>query len=132
MKKIVLAAAFAAAFAASAMAQSDSSIPPRDPPFGKGNPGNDTMHEPNSAGSGPSESSPDQIPQRDPPFGRGNAGNDTMHLPSSTLTQGKAGDSAAKGEPQKSAKKDARTKSVMKKDTKGGAKPDAAPKSDTD
>ena len=28
---------------------SDQSIPPRDPPFGKGNPGNDSMHLPSSA-----------------------------------------------------------------------------------
>jgi hypothetical protein len=59
VKKILLAAALSAAFIAGASAQTwdgygygsgDQSIPPRDPPFGKGNPGNDTMHLPNSAG----------------------------------------------------------------------------------
>jgi hypothetical protein len=51
VKKFLLAIALTSAFAAGAIAQSDSSIPPRDPPFGKGNSGNDSMHEPNSADS---------------------------------------------------------------------------------
>ena len=78
MKKIILAVAFASVFAAGAIAQS---VPPRDPPFGKGNAGNDTMHEPSSAGNG--YTSNQSIPPRDPPFGKGNASNDTMHEPNS-------------------------------------------------
>lgn len=47
MKKILLAAAFASALTAGAIAQtSDQSILPRDPPFGKGNADNDTFHQP--------------------------------------------------------------------------------------
>lgn len=98
MKRIVLAALFAAAFATGAIAQTSYPVPPRDPPFGKGE-----------------------------------LRNETAHLPSSATTQGKASDTG-KGEVQKSAKsKDARNKSALKKDnTKNGAKPDSAPKSDTD
>jgi hypothetical protein len=85
VKKFLLAVAFTAVFAGGAMAQSSNSgLAPRDPPFGKGNPGNDTMDEPSSAGSGHSYSSSDQsIPPRDPPFGKGNLSNDTMHEPNS-------------------------------------------------
>jgi hypothetical protein len=129
VKKFLLTAAFAGAFASGAIAQTPNpNLAPRDPPFGKGNPGNDTMHEPNSAGSAHSDISSDQsIPPRDPPFGRGNAGNDTTHLPSSAGTRGMAGD-GAKSEMSKATKKIAATKSAMKKDT---AKKDAAPKDDT-
>jgi len=79
VKKFLLAAAFASVFAASAIAQ--NGLAPRDPPFGKGNLSNDTMHEPNSAG--PAYNSDNSLSPRDPPFGKGNAGNDTMHEPSS-------------------------------------------------
>ena len=45
MKKLLLAAAFASALSAGAIAQTyDPSIPPRDPAFGKGNADNDTFH----------------------------------------------------------------------------------------
>jgi hypothetical protein len=45
VKKFLLAAALTSAFVTGAMAQTyDPS--PRDPPFGKGNPGNDTYHLP--------------------------------------------------------------------------------------
>jgi hypothetical protein len=48
VRKILLAAALTSAFITGAVAQSyDPS--PRDPPFGKGNPGNDTYHLPNQA-----------------------------------------------------------------------------------
>lgn len=51
MRTILLAAVFASALTAGAIAQtSDQSIPPRDPPFGKGNAENDTFHLP-SGGS---------------------------------------------------------------------------------
>ena len=102
------------------------SIPPRDPPFGKGNPENDSMHEPNSAGSQYNTRSANQSVPRDPPFGKGDADNDTMHLPSSAVTHGASSDST---KPKKAA-----TKSAMKKDaTKKDAAPkDTAPKTDTD
>ena len=46
MKTFILAAAFASALTAGAIAQTyDSSIPPRDPAFGKGNADNDTFHQ---------------------------------------------------------------------------------------
>jgi hypothetical protein len=129
VKKIVLAAVFAAAFAAGAIAQTSYPVPPRDPPFGKGGLDNNTEREPNYNGS-----SDEEIPPRDPPFGKGDLHNEPAHLPSSALTQGKAGQDSSKGEAQKSAKsKDARTKSALKKDNaKNGAKPDSAPKTDTD
>jgi len=128
VKKIVLAAVFAVAFAAGAIAQTSYPVPPRDPPFGKGGLDNNTEREPNYNGS-----SDEEIPPRDPPFGKGNLHNEPAHLPSSASTQGKASD-GGKGEAQKSAKsKDARTKSALKKDNaKNGAKPDSAPKTDTD
>ena len=128
MKKLVLAVAFASAFAASAIAQT-SGLAPRDPPFGKGNAGNDSMHEPNSAGSKYGYSSENQISPRDPPFGKGDAGNDTSHLPSSATTRGMASDDTGK-----STKKNAATRSAMKKDAtkKGSAPKDTAPKTDTD
>ncbi|MGA2057208.1 MAG: hypothetical protein ABSG88_18075 [Bradyrhizobium sp.] len=45
MKRLLLAAALSSAFVTGAIAQSyDPS--PRDPPFGKGNPGNDTYRLP--------------------------------------------------------------------------------------
>jgi hypothetical protein len=51
MKTLLLAAALASAMTASAFAQ-DYSIPPRDPPFAKGNPGNDTFNLPNQTDLG--------------------------------------------------------------------------------
>jgi hypothetical protein len=52
MRTLVLAAVFASALTAGAMAQTyDSSIPPRDPPFGKGNADNDTFHQPSQTDS---------------------------------------------------------------------------------
>jgi hypothetical protein len=48
VRTFLLAAALASALAAGAIAQTyDPS--PRDPPFGKGNPGNDTYHLPSQA-----------------------------------------------------------------------------------
>jgi hypothetical protein len=48
VKKFLLAAALSSAFITGAMAQTyDPS--PRDPPFGKGNPGNDTYHQQSQA-----------------------------------------------------------------------------------
>lgn len=79
MKKFLLVAAFTSVFAAGAIAQ--NGLSPRDPPFGKGDVSNDTMHEPNSAG--PAYNSNNDLAPRDPPFGKGDAENDTMHLPSS-------------------------------------------------
>ncbi len=119
MKKFVLAIAFASALATGAIAQT-SGVAPRDPPFGKGDAGNDTMHQASSAGSARHSASNQSIPPRDPPFGKGNAGNDTSHLPSSATTRGMASDGA---------KRNAMTRSVMKKDT---APTDTAPKTDTD
>jgi hypothetical protein len=50
MKTILLAIALASTLVSGAMAQTaDPSIPPRDPPFGKGNADNDTFHQPYSA-----------------------------------------------------------------------------------
>ena len=81
VKKFLLAAAFTSLLSVGAIAQtSNQSIPPRDPPFGKGNADNDTMHRPSAAGF--SHISDQSIPPRDPPFGKGNADNDTMHRPS--------------------------------------------------
>jgi hypothetical protein len=79
VKKFLLAAAFTSLFAAGAIAQ--NGLSPRDPPFGKGDLSNDTMHEPNSAG--PAYNSNNGLSPRDPPFGKGNAENDTMHQPNS-------------------------------------------------
>jgi hypothetical protein len=79
VKKFLLAAAFTSVFAAGAIAQ--NGLSPRDPPFGKGDASNDTMHEPNSAG--PAYNSNNGLAPRDPPFGKGNAENDTMHQPNS-------------------------------------------------
>ena len=46
MRTFLLAAAFASALTAGAIAQTyDPSIPPRDPAFGKGNADNDTFHQ---------------------------------------------------------------------------------------
>lgn len=119
MKKFVLAIAFASAFTASAIAQT-SGVAPRDPPFGKGDAGNDTMHQTSSAGTARHSASDRSIPPRDPPFGKGDAGNDTSHLPSSATTRGMASDGA---------KRKAMTRSVMKKDA---TPKDTAPKTDTD
>jgi hypothetical protein len=47
VKKILLAAALTAAVVTGATAQTYYDPSPRDPPFGKGNPGNDTYHLPN-------------------------------------------------------------------------------------
>lgn len=121
MKKILLAAAFSAAFASAAVAQTSYPIPPRDPPFGKGSLDNNTEREPsrNSAAD-------DNILPRDPPFGKGELRNDPSHLPSSATTQGKTGDGPG------ARSRDARTRSALKKDSTGsGAKQDGAPKSDT-
>jgi hypothetical protein len=129
VKKILLTAAFSVVLAVGAVAQTSYPIPPRDPPFGKGIPDNNTEREPIR------DSSPDEsIPPRDPPFGKGELHNEPAHLPSSALTQGKASDSTSNGEIQKSAKSEkARTRSALKKDNaKNGAKQDSAPKSDTD
>ena len=53
VKTLLLAAALASALTAGAIAQTyDSSIPPRDPPFGKGNPDNDTYRLPNQTDIG--------------------------------------------------------------------------------
>lgn len=53
MRTFVLAAVFASALTAGAMAQTyDPSIPPRDPPFGKGNADNDTFHQPSQSNIG--------------------------------------------------------------------------------
>jgi hypothetical protein len=53
VRTFLLAAAFASALTAGAIAQTyDPSIPPRDPPFGKGNPGNDTYNLPNQTDIG--------------------------------------------------------------------------------
>jgi hypothetical protein len=85
VKKFLLAAAFTSVFVVGAIAQtSNQSFPPRDPPFGKGNADNDTMHLPGSVAI--AHSSDQSIPPRDPPFGKGNADNDTMHLPGSAAT----------------------------------------------
>lgn len=118
MKKLLLAAAFSVAFASVATAQTSYPVPPRDPPFGKGNLDNTTEREPNRNGA-----ADDNIPPRDPPFGKGELRAEPAHLPSSAVTQGEA---------PKSAKKEARTKSALKKDNaKTGTKPDSAPASDT-
>ena len=86
VKKFLLAAAFTSAFSVGAIAQiSNQSTPPRDPPFGKGNASNDTMHEPSAGAS--AHASDQSVPPRDPPFGRGNADNDTMHLPNSAASR---------------------------------------------
>jgi hypothetical protein len=85
VKKFLLAAAFTSVFSVGAIAQtSNQSIPLRDPPFGKGNADNGTMHLPSSAAI--AQTSNQSIPPRDPPFGKGNADNDAMHLPSSAAT----------------------------------------------
>ena len=53
MKTILLAAALASTLISGAMAQTwDSSIPPRDPAFGKGNADNDTFHRPSQVDIG--------------------------------------------------------------------------------
>ncbi len=46
MKAFLLAAALASTLTAGAIAQTYYDPSPRDPPFGKGNPGNDTYHQP--------------------------------------------------------------------------------------
>jgi hypothetical protein len=66
MRTILLAAVFASALTAGAIAQTpDQSIPPRDPPFGKGNADNDTFHLPSGGGryfSGYSDIAPGYSP----------------------------------------------------------------------
>lgn len=121
MKKFILAIAFASTVTASATAQT-SGLAPRDPPFGKANLDNDTMHEPSSAGSAHGASTSDQsLPPRDPPFGKATTGNDSMHLPSSALTRGASGDSTKP--------RNATTRSAVKKDAgkKDGTPKDIAP-----
>jgi hypothetical protein len=50
MRTFLLAAVFASALTAGAIAQTyDPSISPRDPPFGKGNAENDTFHQPSQS-----------------------------------------------------------------------------------
>lgn len=49
MKAFLLAAALASTLTAGAIAQTYYDPSPRDPPFGKGNPGNDTYHRPSQA-----------------------------------------------------------------------------------
>ncbi len=127
MKKFVLAIAFASALTAGAIAQT-SGLAPRDPPFGKGDASNDSMHEPNSAGSKYGYGSGNQIPPRDPPFGKGDADNDTSHLPSSATTRGMATDDTRKAANRNARKND--TRSVMKKD-KDATPKDTAPKDTT-
>ena len=89
MKKVVLIAALGAVLggcsAAQNTPQANSGLSPRDPPFGKGQASNDTMHLPSSAGTAYAANSA-VIPPRDPPYGKGQASNDTMHLPSGTGT----------------------------------------------
>jgi hypothetical protein len=112
VKTFLLAVTLICAFSSGAFAQtSNTGLAPRDPPFGKGNPGNDTMNEPNASGSlhGPSVQS---IP-REPPFGKGDAENDTMHLPSSATTRGMANDGSKMSN---GAKKNAAAKNAVKKD----------------
>jgi hypothetical protein len=116
VKKILLAAVFTAAFASVAAAQTTYPIPPRDPPFGKGSLDNNTEREPNR-----NSAADDNIPPRDPPFGKGELRSDAAHLSSSAVTQ---------SELPKNAKKEARTRSALKKD-KGGTKQDSTPASDT-
>ena len=89
VKKLLLAAAFSTAFAASAIAQDAYPVPPRDPPFGKGSLDNSTEREPNR-NSGADEN----IPPRDPPFGKGELRNEPAHLPSSAAAQNEVGKSA--------------------------------------
>jgi hypothetical protein len=52
VKKFLLAAALTAAVVTGATAQTYYDPSPRDPPFGKGNPGNDTYHLPNQSDLG--------------------------------------------------------------------------------
>jgi hypothetical protein len=52
VKKFLLAAALTAAVVTGASAQTYYDPSPRDPPFGKGNPGNDTYHLPNQTDLG--------------------------------------------------------------------------------
>jgi len=81
VKKFLLAAAFTSVFSVGAIAQtSNQGIPPRDPPFGKGNADNDTAHLTNAGAS--VYTAHQSIPPRDPPFGKGDADNDTAHLTS--------------------------------------------------
>jgi len=52
VKKFLLAAALTAAVVTGATAQTYYDPSPRDPPFGKGSPGNDTYHLPNQSDLG--------------------------------------------------------------------------------
>jgi hypothetical protein len=52
VKTFLLAAALTAAVVTGATAQTYYDPSPRDPPFGKGNPGNDTYHLPNQTDLG--------------------------------------------------------------------------------
>jgi hypothetical protein len=118
VKKLLLAAVFSVAFASVATAQTSYPVAPRDPPFGKGSLDNSTEREPNR-----NSAADEYIPPRDPPFGKGELRSETQHQPSSAVTQ---------SELPKNAKKEARTKSALKKDnSKTGTKPDSAPASET-
>ena len=75
MTRFLFAAALSFALAGCNLTQTaslpDSKLPPRDPPYGKGNAGNDTLHVPsgNTAVAQTSGGS-DPIPPRDPPYGK--------------------------------------------------------------
>ena len=94
MKKFVLVAALGGALGcalgAGAIAQTlprpNTDLAPRDPPFGKGNASNDTMHQPSGSLTAQAlgSSSHQMISPRDPPFGKGDASNDSMHLSASS------------------------------------------------
>jgi len=49
----------------------DQGIASRDPPFGKGNAGNDTMHQPAGNAAAQASTPSEIIPPRDPPFAKG-------------------------------------------------------------
>ena len=86
VKQFLLVAMLAFSLSACMVATSSNvadqgSNPPRDPPFGRGNAANDTLHQP-SGGTLSSNSSGQSIPPREPPFGKGDQSNDTLHQPS--------------------------------------------------
>ena len=75
MKKVVLVAALGSVLAGCSVAQTtptaNAGLEPRDPPYGKGNAGNDTMNQAggSTGGQGYGTSSY-PIPPRDPPYGK--------------------------------------------------------------
>ena len=73
MKKFLVATAMTFALAGCNLTQTaslpDSKLPPRDPPFGKGNAGNDTLHV--SSEGTLAQTGTDPISPRDPPYGKG-------------------------------------------------------------